>query len=377
MERSMAAPIVALDVSTMGERYHTGIANVTKNLAIEILGDHSVSPLFFYNRTSIPASMVEKFVTLTRGDLLSWIAGRVPGGSEPKFDAKRAAVGIYPAHKWHRRYFPLEVQIVHDLTTVLTPQFHTDETVKFWHQKLLGDMASSELIVAVSKSTEDDIRTYYPQLSHIPIVAIANGLRATSKETAINRGDVEPYVVVLGTLEPRKNIEFILRSINANPRLAEKATFVFVGRFGWGRATLEIIQKYNLEPLINRKRIRFTGFVSDQVRDDLLRHARLVIYPSLYEGFGLPILEAFAHGVPVLTTFNSSLPEVGGELAMYCDPSNLEQFARHLWEALEKPHDEELAARLREHAAQFSWPKSYGAIKKAVLTIFDARVEAV
>jgi glycosyltransferase involved in cell wall biosynthesis len=353
----------------MGERQHTGIANVAKHLAIEILGDDTVAPAFYFNRTQIPVSAVEKLVNLSRGDLLHWAAGRLFNEYEGIFDAQQEVIGIYAAHKWHRRSFPIEVQIIHDLTPVLTPQFHTSESVSFWQERLFGDMASSDLIVAVSKSTEMDIRSYYPQLAHIPTITVLNGpcYRPVSKLAAPNQ--VEPYVAVLGTLEPRKNIEFILECLSRHRDLAERTTFLFIGRFGWGEAVDKYVHKHNLEELVERRRIRFTGFVSDSTRDALLAHARLMVYPSQYEGFGLPVLEAFAHGIPVLTTFSSSLPEVGGDLAMYCDPADVEHFAALVRGALDLFNDTQAAARRKEHAAQFNWSVSYHQIKAAALRV--------
>lgn len=357
----------------MGERQHTGIANVAKHLAIEILGDDTINPVFYFNRTQIPVSAMEKLVTLSRGDLLHWIAGRLHNEYEEAFDAQQTVIGIYTTHKWHRRYFPVEVQIVHDLTPILTPQFHTHASIKFGQERLFSDMASSDLIVAVSKSTEMDIRSYYPQLSHIPTITVLNGLCCSPAAMLCEFDKIEPYIVVLGTLEPRKNIEFILELLSLNLALSERVVFLFVGRFGWGDAIDQIVCKHNLEDLVRRRRIRFTGFVPDDTRDALLAHARLVVYPSYYEGFGLPVLEALAHGVPVLTTFSSSLPEVGGDLAMYYDAADTEGFAEVLIGALDRLPDAQAAARRKEHVAQFNWTRSYRQIKAAALCVREQR----
>jgi glycosyltransferase involved in cell wall biosynthesis len=355
----------------MGERHHTGIANVAKYLAKEILGDHTVNPAFYFNRTQIPVPAVERLVDLDRGDLLHWAAGRLYNKYEEAFDPHQAVIGIYTTHKWHRRYFPVEVQIIHDLTAVLTPQFHTRESVNFWQERLFGDMASSDLIVAVSKSTQIDIRSYYPQLAHIPIISVPIGPCSSPVRELGKLDEVEPYIAILGTLEPRKNIEFILKLLSQNLVLAERMVFLFIGRSGWGDTVDQLIRKYNIESLVKRRRVRFTGFVSDSTRDALLAHARLVVYPSYYEGFGLPILEAFVHGVPVLTTFSSSLPEVGGDLAIYCDLADTENFAALLTSAIDRAPDEQAAARRKEYAAQFNWTTSYREMKAAALRVCE------
>jgi glycosyltransferase involved in cell wall biosynthesis len=121
----------------------------------------------------------------------------------------------------------------------------------------------------------------------------------------------------------------------------------------------QTVRMYSLEDLVKRHCIRFTGFVSDGTRDALLAHARLVVYPSHHEGFGLPVLEAFAYGVPVLTTLSSSLSDVGGDFTMYRVPADAEGFAKLIVGAINRLPDAQAAVRRREHAAQFNCTRSY------------------
>jgi hypothetical protein len=163
-----ARPLVALEISPLGERHHTGIANVTKGLAIELVSDETVDGRFFFNRSEIPRSIVERLMETERGDILWWLASRADLSTRVPFPVRGAAVGIYANHKWHRRLFPIEVQIVHDLTTIVAPQFHTAVTIDSGERQLLGDMYSSDLIVAVSESTKADIQTYFPSFTTSP-----------------------------------------------------------------------------------------------------------------------------------------------------------------------------------------------------------------
>lgn len=355
-------PVLSLEISPLGEREHTGIANVAKALAREMLHDETIDARFFMQRSDVPRGVVERLVSMDSGEILWWLAGRLDAG--PSIDLDRRHVGIFTSTKKHRRLFPTEVLIVHDLTTVILPEFHDPETVKFWSQQLLGDMLSSDLIVAVSESTKMDIRTYFPQVDQIP--CIVSHLAPSVSRVAKAPVPASPYVLVLGTLEPRKNVQVVLDCLSRNPKLAEEAQFVFVGRWGWGDNARALIETHGLSDMVQSGRILFTGFVSDEARDALLANARFVVYPSKYEGFGLPVIEALHFGTPVLTSSLSSLPEVGGREADYCDFDDpaavLDAFATML------ARDPTAGKRKRKQAAaRFTWSKTYQRIKNAAL----------
>jgi glycosyltransferase involved in cell wall biosynthesis len=227
---------------------------------------------------------------------------------------------------------------------------------------------SSELIVAVSESTRMDLRTYFPQTAHIPcIVAHLAPLLATDMSLPAG-ASVEPYVLVLGTLEPRKNVAFIIEYIGKNPEILDTVSFVFAGRMGWGGSYKEMIASNRLEAPVKEGRVRFTGFVPDAARDYLVAHARCVVYASLYEGFGLPVIEALNQGVPVITGYGSSLPEPGGDLAFYCDVTSPDSFAQTLSRCLAE-RDPSASNRRKAWAAQFSWRRTYESIRDASLRL--------
>ena len=336
---------------------------MTKALAKEMLADDSIEPKFFMFRAEVPPRVVEQIVSLDSGEILWWLAGRLDAQPTFQVDTNRAYVGIYPSTKKHRRLFPKEVLIVHDLTTVIAPQFHTSEAVKFWQEQLLADMLTSDLIVAVSESTKADIRTYFPEVGHIPCIASPLG-PCVVPVTPLDR-KVADYALVLGTLEPRKNVAVILECLSQNQDLLSEVRFVFVGGWGWGETAGELVLEYGLLEHVTKENIVFTGFVSDRVRDALVSHARMVIYPSRYEGFGLPVLESLTLGTPVLTSYSSSLPEVGGDVAEYCDFESPESLVNALKTILSHPRYPDEARKA--WAAQFSWTKTYREIKDAAL----------
>lgn len=370
-ETAAKKPLIALEISPLTERHHTGIANVTRNLAQQLMDDDRVDGRFFLNRCEVPRALMEQVLALDDGAILWWVAARASAGPELTYDPEQVCIGLYPGHKWHRRLFPTEVLIVHDITTLLMPRFHTEESVEFWQSQHLADMLSSDLLVAVSQSTLTDMLTYYPQLSAIPNLVVP--LAPTLGEEAGGTGEaapVEPFVLVLGTLEPRKNVEVVLEALSRRRDLLAAARFVFVGRWGWGPDAEKLIEDFGLAAAVAQGRILFTDFVADAVRDDLMRQARCVLYVSHYEGFGLPVLEALAAGTPVITGYGSSLPEAGGDAALYCEVGSADAVTAALLSVLGDSEALSAPARARRQAwaAKFDWATTYQRITDAALS---------
>ena len=365
-------PVVALEISPLSERHFTGIANVTRMMARELLADDTVEAKFIMGRSEVPPAFIAELLALTGGDILWWLAGRLD--STPRFDGwlDRPIVGLYPSTKPHRRLFPFEALVVHDLTTVVTPQYHTPDTVAFWQRQLLPDIMSSDMLVAVSESTASDIRTYFPQARDIPCIVVPEAPCGAAVPPLPAGRRVAPYILVLGTLEPRKNVTVVFEMLAAHPELLERATFVFVGRWGWGAQVSDLMAAHGLGEAVRSGRILFTGFIGDEARDQLLAEALAVVYPSMYEGFGLPILEAMLHGTAVITTYSTSLPEVGGDLADYFDaqsPISLKKAVEVAIARWRTPAEDEARLRRRAWAKRFSWTRFYRRIRDGALAL--------
>ena len=125
----------------------------------------------------------------------------------------------------------------------------------------------------------------------------------------------KPYFLYVGTLQPRKNIETIVDSFLRLAKNESTAKLVLAGGTGWGMdKVLNKIRKSSF-----KDRIILTGYVSEEEKAGLYKNAEAFLFPSQYEGFGIPVLESFSYGVPVITAKNSSLPEVGGNAAIYIE----------------------------------------------------------
>jgi glycosyltransferase involved in cell wall biosynthesis len=163
----------------------------------------------------------------------------------------------------------------------------------------------------------------------------------------------EIFALFVGTLNPRKNLGTLLRalSLSGRPELA----LVVAGSPGWQSAsTLAEVGKLRLQD-----RVRFTGFIDDADLPDLYRAAKMFVFPSLMEGFGLPVLEAMRCGTPVIASSTTSIPEVAGDAALLIDPSAADAWADALRTLLDDTTlATELSARGHHRAKQFTWEKT-------------------
>ena len=367
-----------IDIGPLQEADYTGIPQVSAKLCEQLLGDGAVEPGFFCNRQDVPTAMVEHMLKARTGRLFQWAAERYCLKPAVARGSGRT-VGLHTNIKAARRLFPTEGQIIHDLTTVVTPHFHTAEAIAHHQGRFYGDLMSNDVTFCVSASTAADVRTYYPETPG-PVIVVPLGVDwdHIDAETRAIADDAENYIFVLGTLEPRKNMLDLLDLIAERPQLARMYRFVFGGRVGWGDRFERLVIERGLGRLLDDRRIVRTGFVSETAKYLLVKHAAAVIYPSVYEGFGLPVAEALSLGVPVVTTSSTSMPEVGGDLAEYFVPGDPASLSRALTSALRQrrvTHGRGGVTR-EEWMARFSWARCYGDIKAALFAAAPAAAAA-
>jgi glycosyltransferase involved in cell wall biosynthesis len=165
----------------------------------------------------------------------------------------------------------------------------------------------------------------------------------------------ERYLLYLGTLEPRKNVSLLLRAFAQLVARHPEARLVVAGKKGWH---FESIFATAAELGLGAK-VRFAGYIDEADKPALIRGALLFVYPSLHEGFGIPVLEAMASGVPTIAGNRTAIPEIAGDGALLIDPTSQAELA----DALERLYSDpkarsQLAARGLAQAARFSWKKT-------------------
>jgi glycosyltransferase involved in cell wall biosynthesis len=216
-----------------------------------------------------------------------------------------------------------------------------------------GAVRQASGLVCISQATADALVARFPRAARRITVAPLGAAPTLSAPTADERESLPDagFVLAVGTLEPRKNLPRLVAAYaGLDPELQAAHRLVVVGASGWSTGpTVAALRSLG-------DRCLTLGHVSDSALAELYRRCAVFCYPSLGEGFGLPVLEAMAAGAPVVTSTVSSLPEVGGDAAVYVDPRNVDDIRRGLTEVLcDRKLRETMAAAGRERAGSFSW----------------------
>jgi glycosyltransferase involved in cell wall biosynthesis len=254
---------------------------------------------------------------------------------------------------------PLVVS-VHDISFALYPEFFSKRDLRLLSAYVPLSLRRARHVVTLSESAAHDIERVYKlprsKISVTPLAARTTfNVRADCNETvAVHErfGLRSPYILAVGNLQPRKNLARLVEAFARLPRSCDDVKLVLAGRAQWRESQLyELIERLRLDD-----RVVFTGYLSDHELAVLYRGALAVAYPSLYEGFGLPILEAMACGSPVICSSTSSMPEVAGDAAILVDPYGTGEIAEALRWVIESPTlRDDLRRRGLERAALFSW----------------------
>ena len=259
------------------------------------------------------------------------------------------------------------VVTVHDLTSVRFPEMCDDYTLRFpalvraalqegaWVHTPSRFVA--EEVVDLLGADPERVRPVHHGVPPIPTAASAAAPGLTGRGTRLtSESPVEgPYVLALGTVEPRKDLPTLLRAFDRVADQVDDVRLVVAGADGWGADAFQAA----LDSSGHRDRVMRLGYLSVAERWALMGRATVYAYPSLYEGFGLPALEAMSVGVPVLTTRAGALPEVVGDAALMVEPGDADGMASALRRLLT---DESVRRRLvdagRRRVEGYSWPKA-------------------
>jgi glycosyltransferase involved in cell wall biosynthesis len=210
-------------------------------------------------------------------------------------------------------------------------------------------------VIAVSKTTKKDLVKLY-NVPEEKIEVVYNGFEKKINIESSNKYRVTtdtPYILYVGTLQPRKNINVLIQAFKKFLKNHSDYKLILVGKKGW---MYERIFK-EVGDLGLQKSVIFTGYLPDEDVVGLYKHAYCYVLPSLYEGFGIPLLEAMSHDCPVISSFAASLSEVGGDACIYFDPQNVDGLVDDLESLQKKDLRTDLIKKGREHIRLFSWEK--------------------
>ncbi|MBV9505563.1 MAG: glycosyltransferase family 4 protein [Acidobacteriia bacterium] len=242
---------------------------------------------------------------------------------------------------------------IHDMTCWLMPELHPSANLRA-ERSFAETLKRADGLIAVSQSTKDDavrvlglapekIEVIHSGISSAFFNVPEASIQTVRERYALNR----PFVLFVGTLEPRKNLDLLFDAYQAlSPSLQHEFELVIAGPAGWAAAGT----------LARLKQARYLGYIPERDIAPLTAAATVFAYPSLYEGFGFPVAQAMAAGVPVVTSNVSSLPEIAGDAALLVDPRSTSELRDALSRLLFAPElRSQLAARGRRRARDFNW----------------------
>ena len=255
------------------------------------------------------------------------------------------------------------VVTIHDLSFMLFPDFHTEENKTLLMKNLIYINSRPDKIICDSKQTKKDlIRFFHVPEEKIKVIYLgvdhvfSDHISEEKKDIILAKHDLIglDYILTVASIEPRKNFEQIIKVFAeiVKDRKYNNLFLVCAGGAGWKNETIySLVREKGLE-----EKVKFLGFVEETDLPVIYNRAKFFMYPSVYEGFGLPVLEAMASRVPVLTSNVSSLPEVAGDAAIMVDPYNEKEIYRASINLLENEKlRKELQAKGVERSNLFTW----------------------
>jgi glycosyltransferase involved in cell wall biosynthesis len=277
------------------------------------------------------------------------------------FHSKRPDVFFSPSH-YGPRFSPVKTAIsIMDLSYIKFPYLFAKKDLYQLVNWTRASVNKAKRVFTISNSSRDDIIEAYG-ISEKNVIVTYPGVKkiSSSKQKTLSMEDLTKkfgikgkYILFVGTLQPRKNIE---KLIEAFSKLSEKnLQLVIVGKKGWlYEPILASPAKYNVED-----KVKFLDFVENEDLPSLYKNALCFVLPSLYEGFGLPVLEAMKYGCPVLISNVSSLPEAGGDAALYFDPENADEIAKTIEKVIsDEKLRQDMIKKGYTQIKQFSWEKT-------------------
>jgi len=309
-----------------------------------------------------------------------------PNGSPPNLQFVRANVGVITRHWWtiglpryvRKRAFDLfhgtnfEVPVwkkcptvltIHDLSLLLWPKVHEKARVRRARRRLPLMARAATMIITPGESVRAEVCEHL-KIPPAKVVAIPEAPRSVFRrmaqgETLAARkrlGIADDFLLYVGTIEPRKNLLRLLQAFkDIAPERAGTLQLVLAGKKGWlTQDVFDFVQRSGMS-----QAIKFTGYLDDEELCALYSSCRAFVYPSLYEGFGLPPLEAMACGAPVIASRIPSIEAVTGPAAWLVDPENVSELASSMRDLIgDRTRQRELSLAGLKRAGEFSWAET-------------------
>lgn len=367
---SVDGPRIALNATALLSPL-TGIGQYTRSLAESLAATQDIDLHLFYGTRWSRSIRTTPVKDITRAKRL--IKAVIPRPytmsqwlSQPCFtrgiSARNARLYHEPSVLPYRFDGPTIIT-VHDLSWIRFPETHPRQRVAAMNRAFPQALDRAAHVITDAQFIRDEVIHDFGvpanRITSIPLGARDIFKPRNAEECSPTLGSLallyRAFILCVGTLEPRKNLEFVVRTYAELPaRLRSALPLVIVGMRGWLTSSLEAL----MQPLVAAGQIRPLGFTADADLAALYAGARMLIYPSLYEGFGLPPLEAMASGTPVVVSNRSTLPEVVGSAGALVDPADGEALSSKIRELVDDEQEwRRLAGASLLRAAEFSWSR--------------------
>ncbi len=341
MGNSSSALRVSLDVSAV-PTHAVGAGHYTLQLATALASRDDVGLTLFGRRDDVrrwsdlaPHSTLVSAAPTSRPLRLAWEQALLPGL------LARSGVSVHhgPHYTMPERSSVPKVVTVHDLSFFVAPEWHERSKVLVFKRAIARAARTAAAVVCPSRVTADELARWCQVDAEVfvashgvdaaqfrPDEPQAGADRAALEAIDPRLADGRPYLLFVGTLEPRKDVPGLVRAFARVAGSHADALLVLAGGDGWGVTPVE--EAIGASGFADR--ILRTGYVPDHTVPALLRSATAAVYPALYEGFGLPALEALACGVPLVTTSGTAMEEVAGDAAVLVEPGRVDALAEAL-----------------------------------------------
>ncbi len=307
-------------------------------------------------RTTLPSKLLHARIALTGKPTLDELAKKTTG-------KQMDLVISLNSHFTTTSSAVPHVLTVHDVSILIDHHLYSPKQ-RLWHKaiKLKKQIAEADHLLAVSQNTKQDVVALCDRKPE-DVTVVSPG--APVERAPLRPANPEPTVLFLGTLEKRKNITGVVHAFTLLLKKIPSAKLILAGNpgYGWSEAQ-SLIKTYGIE-----NSVTVLGYIDEQTKHHLLHSADVLFYPSHYEGFGIPVIEAMAAGTPVVTSIGSSLAEAGGTAALLTHPWRHDMMATALEQALtNQVLRETLHQNAQQHLDQFNWMTS----ARRLLTLIDS-----
>lgn len=343
-------PRLTIDIAPLFDDQWTGIPIFTRRL-VDALRQHGAIELeYAFNRVLVPTKLVDAALQFGTGAYLREEFERQSSKNYRLLDPSIPL--LYPSTKGRGGLVAREASTVHDLSTLVMPENHQEANVAHHLDHFDDELATDDVVFCISEATKAALVVAMPSVQRKIRMLYqyvdwpANFELLDCNLPPLRLGN---YAAVIGTIEPRKNLGLLLSALSLPQVSKLDISFVVIGKKGW--LVDSFLDSLSIE---ERKRIIFSGFVSEFLKYRLLKGAQFLVFPSLYEGFGIPALEAMSLGKPVLASRTTSFPEVVGDAGVYFDPFSTVEFAEALKEIMRPNRVAELAPKALAQCALFS-----------------------